>query len=275
MKNKIYAFFKFLSSINDIVFKHHGFLFAKSLAFQTILCFIPAIVTIVFFAGYLKLLDQPFIKFQEIMSEQFIPQVVQTTLIEQLELAVNHASSASVFAIVIFLVSSFSLIRSIQEIYFQFSEQPEQPIIKEQIIVYILFIAITTCSLIATSFLAYFLSVSNLSSSFHLPPIFLRIINFLLLSLMIFTFYTFISPIKFNKKIAFLTSIFIGIILYFAQKIFVFYVLWFPGYMLVYGAIAFLPLLFFWLYIYWIIFLYGYSLLLITHEHLNKLENKL
>lgn len=256
---------QFLLNINNIVTKHHGFLFAKSLAFQTLFCFIPAIVTVLFMAGSIDLLDQPLIDIKHILAEQFVPQAVQNSLFSQLDIAVTHASSASIFAISIFLFSTFSLISGIQEIYYQFSEQECNPPLKNSLIVYLLFIIVTLAAIIISIALAY-LFTQPISSHFNFPSIILKLLNFFLLATMIFTFFTLISPVQFKKRVTFLISLLIGIILFFAQKLFLIYVIWFPGYMLVYGAIAFLPLLFFWLYIYWVIFLYGYAVLLELHK---------
>lgn len=262
----MHNFVKFLYKSHQNVVKHHGFLFAKSLAFQTLFCFIPGIVTILFLAGYVNLLDKPIAEFKNILSEQFIPHVIQSSLFSQLDIAVQHASSASLFAISIFLVSTFSLITSIQEIYYQFGEYKEPPPIKHQFLIY-LFFMLGVLGLLILSCIITFL-VSKTGTLFDFPTFLLKLFNLIFLSFMIFSLYTVISPVKFKTWITLFVSFLVSIILLIAQKLFVLYVLWFPGYMLVYGAIAFLPLLFFWLYIYWIIFLYGYSILI--QSNLNQ-----
>lgn len=270
--NILFSAFSFCRQVNQSISKHNGFLFAKALAFQTLFCILPAIVSILFLAGYINLLDKPIDSLKGILTEQFIPHVAQKALFAQIDIAVAHASSASVFAISIFIFSSFSLVSSIQQIFYQISEQNCHPPFKNQCFVFLLFIVGIITFIISTALLAYLLNISQETIGLSFSPVILKLINFLLVSFMIYCFYKFISPVNFQFFPCFIISFIIGIILLLAQKIFVIYVMWFPGYMLVYGAIAFLPFLFFWLYIYWLVFLYGYSTLIVIEEH--RLEDK-
>lgn len=244
--------------------KHQGSLFSKSLAFQTLFCFIPGIATILFLAGYINLLDQPIFKIKEILSEQFIPRVVQKNITIQLDLALIQAKGASLFAMSIFIASLYGLLSGLKEIFYCFAEESKHGLLKQQIIGFVLFIAILTCFTIGIAIVSFLIAIPEIHLNY--PVILLKALNSLLLTMMIFTLYTISSPININKWVSVIFSFFIGIVLFFAQKMFVIYVMWFPAYMFVYGAIAFLPLLFFWLYIYWIIFLYGYNLLIMIHR---------
>jgi membrane protein len=267
MKNQLKKFWSISYRTYEVVNKHHGTLFAKTLSFQTLFCIFPAILTLVGLAGYFHFFSESINQFQSLSSE-VLPKAILSKLLPQIESALENVKSAAIGILTIFLAASFSLVSHILEIFYRFAEQEENPNLKKQIFAYILFILFTLVYIALGASVLYFLSNHNID----MPQLLFRYINFFMFAIIIFSFYFLLSPINLKKINILWVSLIIASLITLIQRLFVIYLMWFPGYMLIYGTLAFIPLFFFWLYIFWTIFLYGYAFLLVITGNSKKIE---
>jgi membrane protein len=255
-------FFSFIRQVHLSIIKHHGFLFAKSLVYQTIFCFIPGFFSFILLSQYFSISHQIVLQLEKILLNLFIPKAIENQLFFQIKNAIQLSQKAEIISVSIFLIALFSLLTSIQEIFYQISEQNKTPHFKHQFLLYLYFVLGIFSFIAASSFLFYGLIHPIF---FMIPLFFIKIFNFILFVSIIFSFYFFISPISFTVIKTLFISFCLSIIIYLSQFFFFYYIVWFPSTMLIYGTIAFLPLLFFWIFLFWLFFLYGYTILLQIH----------
>lgn len=267
MKNQLKNVWTVMYTTHEVLNKHHGTLFAKTLSFQTLFCIFPAILTLLGLAGYFHFFSESINQFQSI-SNEVLPKAILTKLLPQIQSALENVKSAAIGILTIFLAASFSLVSHILEIFYRFAEQEENPNLKKQIFAYILFILFTLVYIALGASVLFFLSNHNID----MPQLLFKYINFFMFAIIIFSFYFLLSPINLKKVHLLWVSLIIASLITLIQRLFVIYLMWFPGYMLIYGTLAFIPLFFFWLYIFWTIFLYGYAFLLVLTGNCKKIE---
>jgi membrane protein len=243
---------------------YHGFLFAKSLVYQTVFCFIPGFFSFLLLTQYFTFSHQIIGELESIILNLLIPKAIENQLFFQIKNAIQLSQKAEIFSVTVFLISLFSLLTSIQEIFYQLAGQKTIPHIKHQFLLYLYFVLGIFGLIAASSFLLY-----GVIHPFHwvLPLLIIKILNIILFISIIFSFYYFISPIHCSLKKTFIISFTLSALMYVLQFLFFYYILWFPSTMLIYGTIAFLPLLLFWIYLFWVFFLYGYVILIDNHKN--------
>lgn len=254
----------FFKTVHRTFKKHNGFVYSKALAFQTVFCLIPAVVLAFFVAIHFNLLEFATATAQRVLS-QIMPNDIGKMAFSHLESSISHEKKPIYFAMTILAISAFSLVSNIHKVCYQFAEHGSHPSIRTQLFVYLLFVGGTLASVFLSGMLLNVFSENGHSKI--LTKISLHFANLAILSLNSYMLYYFISPVKFKKTATAIVSVLSYCVYLFAQKLSFWYFSLFPAYAIVYGAIVFLPILFFLIYSYWVIFLYGYSSLLAIHHY--------
>lgn len=254
-------FFRTLKKSFFGFFNNDGFLAAKALSFQTLFCLLPSFLLLLFLTSKLEVFHIPLFKIEEFITTSFLPAPLKNDLVTHITTASNHTQSVITIVLFIFLFATFSLVTDIHDAFYHLSYKTKR--VKKSIIFHIgtyIFIIIGSCSLLIIDFVLGAIFIKNIEIS-EIPNYLLKIISFLVTSFILYCIYQVMSPVKIYKIHTAIISIIVSLFLSLGQGLFLLYLNWFPGYMLVYGAIATLPILFFWVYLHWIILLSGYTLL--------------
>ena len=243
-------------------FNNNGFLVAKALSFQTLFCLLPSFLLLLFLTSKLEVFHIPLFKIEEFITTSFLPAPLKNDLVNHITTAFEHTQSVFAIVLFIFLFATFSLITDIHDSFYNLSYKTKRVKMSFilQIIIYLVII-IGAFSLLIIDFILGAIFIKNIEIS-EIPNYLLKCISFLVTSFILYCTYQIMSPVKIYKIYTAIVSSIISCLLFLGQSLFLLYLNWFPGYMLVYGAIATLPILFFWIYLHWIIILNGYTLLL-------------
>lgn len=104
---------------------------------------------------------------------------------------------------------------------------------------------------------------------------FLAIFPYLIIWVLFFATYMISTSTELSLKTAGISSFLASLIWYVSRSIFVYYVLYNKTYLSIYGSFSVVLFFFIWIYISWIIYLYGVKLCQFLHEkEMAKLENK-
>ena len=243
-------------------FYNNGFLLSKALSFQTLFCLVPSFLLLLFLTSMLEVFQIPLFKIEEFITTSFIPEPFQHELISHIKTAFENSKSVFTIVLGIFLIATFSLSTDIHDAFYVLSYKTQRIKLSFfiQLSIYIFIIAGFLIILIMDFFLGT-VFLKNIEIS-ELPNYLLKFFSFIISSFFLYCIYQSMSPISIFKIHTAIVSCLVSGIFLFGQKLFLLYLSWFPGYMLVYGAIATLPILFFWVYLHWMIILNGYTLLL-------------
>lgn len=258
----ILLFFRTLKKSFLGFFNNDGFLAAKALSFQTLFCLVPSFLLLLFLTSKLEVFHIPLFKIEEFITTSFLPAPLQTDLVTHINTAFEHSQSVFTIVLFIFLIATFSLVTDIHDAFFHLSYKTKR--IKMSILVQFgiyIFIIIGSCSLLLVDFILGAVFIKNIEIS-DVPNYVLKSISFFVTSFILYFLYQIMSPVKIYRTHTFIISCIVSLFLFLGQSLFLLYLSWFPGYMLVYGAIAILPILFFWVYLHWIIILNGYTILI-------------
>ncbi|MBT3281169.1 MAG: YihY family inner membrane protein [Campylobacteraceae bacterium] len=237
--------------------------YAGSLSFFTILALLPILALMIVFVSTLSIFSKQIDQFV-----LFALDFINPTHSEQLVLTVSgFLSNASDLGTIglIYLIFSFILFfrdydHIVNKIY-----AIEQKSFINMFLVYLVFIF-----LLPIIFAVYTILVASVNIAFFDNSFF----QFLLTFIVNWIFFIFLFKISINKKISLISiliSTFIVLIsLSTFKELFVFYTLYNQMYASIYGSFSVLMFFFVWLYISWLIYLYGIKLSMVLNQRLSN-----
>ncbi|MDX2164806.1 MAG: YihY family inner membrane protein [Gammaproteobacteria bacterium] len=220
---------------------------AASLAYTSLLSLVPlaavSLSIFTFFPTYRHLS----IRIQDFIFSNFIPssgKVIQ----DYFQIFVGHTTNVSIIGSLFLIITAVLMIFNM-EVAFNSIWKVQQS--RKKIYGFLLYWAVLFISPVLLSAILIIMPYLHLISSF-LP---------LLASVLIFSFLYITLP---NCHVPLLSGIvggtFAAILFEFAKKGFALYLFYFPTYNLYYGAVAIIPIFLTWLYIVWLIILFGAEL---------------
>ncbi len=234
---------------------------ASGLVYTTLLSIVPFFVIMLFFLQFFPFFNDTISFIKDHALTYFLPST-QNVIVPYLILFINQAAKLPTISILFFVITVILLISSVNDSLNAVNNNKQCPQKKSSFIlrwtVLIIVPFIMGLSIILSVFLfslaskaPFFISVFPLIvDAFILSVIYLIVLNF---------------------KVSYLDSIFAGIIsailLELAKKGFSFYINNFADYQLIYGALATIPIFLVWLYISWLIILFG---ALLIHEKTRR-----
>jgi len=235
---------------------------ASALAFATLLALVPMLSVILFFITVFPIFSKFISLAQHYIVINFIPtsgNIIQSYL----EGFVDKAHELPIMGILLLFITAGMLIITIEHTFNDIWEVPQR---KKRIVAFMVYWLILLLALIfigiAVFLSSYLFSLSWLKSeitqSFFLLTLFPLLINTVLFSIL----YVVIPNCHVNWRDAFIGGFIAAILFEMTKMGFVLYLKQFPSYELIYGAFATIPIFLLWIYIVWLIVLFG---ALITH----------
>jgi membrane protein len=232
---------------------------AAALAYTTLLALVPLISVIVSVVALFPIFNQFVILAHDYIFSNFIPtssQIIQTNL----ENFVQHTIKLPLIGVLVLLFAAFMLIITVEHTFNEIWNAPKHQSKWSTFILYWLILLLSPVFIGLSVFIStYIFSLSWLVSaqsslhSFRFLSILPLIINTIIFSLL----YTVLphSPVRLRDG---LIGGFLAAVLFeFAKIGFAFFIKQFNSYELIYGTLATVPIFLIWIYISWLIILYG------------------
>ena len=247
-------------------------LFAASLSFYTIFSFIPLLLIMMTVLTSLESFSDIYLQMQGFIFSNLLP-VNSEVIMEYINGFLQNSLEMSTLSSVMLFVSSLLFFKNYEFIANRMFHAPQRSFL-ESVGVYFLMLIITPSALgtafYITSHIANLMASSSLTASLDILPL----IPYIIIWLLFFILFKLSANIKVHFKAAAISSFIISVVFSVAKNSFIFYVFLNQSYTTIYGSFAILLFLFLWIYVSWVIFIYGLKLCYIINRVYNKREER-
>ena len=263
-KNKFFMFFQIIFARTSYILRHfylsNGMQVASSLAFTSLLSFVPLLTVMFGLFGEISVLQNFSTLIQNFIFANFVPEFGQT--IEQyIYIFSTKASqltiSGSVFLVLIAMMLLATIDNSFNRIWK--IKKKRNPI--KRILIYFSLLIIGPLligiGLALTSYLLSIPVIADVDTTFNVKTHLLGWLPFLMTSIAFILLYILVPNCYVYNKYAVSAGVICAILFELAKYGFGIYVKEMSGYENIYGALAILPLFLVWIYISWVIILFG------------------
>ena len=251
------------------VFKHGKFfaksfidkeltLFAASLSFYTIFTIIPLLLIMMTLLTSLPSFSEHYEKIQGFIFSNLMP-VNSDVVMEQINGFLKNSAKMGMMGFIAILVSSLLFFKNFEYIANRiFHAQPRT--IWESVTTYWTMLTLTPIALGAsfyiTGYIATLMASNSLTAGFNILPL----IPYIIIWALFFLIFQIAANVKIDPKASAISSLIISVIFSVSKNAFIYYVFLNKSYTTMYGSFAILMFLFLWIYVSWIIFIYGLKL---------------
>lgn len=236
---------------------------ASSLTFTTVLAIVPLLAVVLALFTAFPLFAEFHGALEDFLAESLLPPAVSDTVMSYLNLFAAKASGLTAVGGAFLVVTSVLLIMTIDEAFNEIWNVARQRPMRQRLLVYWAIISLgpilTGASLWASSILAreslgYIGNVAEgWSLLLSIAPFFMSVLGFTAL-------FVFVPNCKVLWRDAFLGGLATAIVLTVMKEGFAWYLTRFPSYTIIYGAFATLPIFLLWIYLSWLVVLFGATL---------------
>ncbi len=260
VKNPIKTLLKALDSF----FNDDTTYYAASLSFFTIFSILPIIALLISIISSLEIVQQYLDIFIKYIFDVLNP-THSEAFIETFKNYISNSNKLGYIGILYMLFVFIMFFKDYEYIVNKIHKAKRKPLLTS--FFFYLFFLVT---------LPLMLAALNIALSFYNNSIFNYIITFLFAWLIFFGLFKLSVNKAINTKAALISSLFTLVTLAITKNLFVYYVVYNKTYTTIYGSLAILLFSFFWIYISWIIYLYGIKMChrLNIQEEMNKKKDK-
>ncbi len=245
-------------------------IYASSLSFHTIFSVIPILLISLSLFIKMPTFSKYYDKIKEFIFSNLMP-THQETISKYLEEFLQNSEKLGIIGFVFVIFASLMFFQNYEEIVNKIFKTKKRDL-WHSITTYW---TLVTLGPIALG-LSFYLSneIQKLLSSFQYTSWinFLSIFPYLIIWALFFITYIISANTKISTLSTLISSFIASLIWYFGKMLFVYYVIYSKTYLTIYGSMSILLFFFLWIYISWIIFLYGLKLCYLINEksEINK-----
>ena len=239
-------------------------LFAGSLSFYTIFTIIPLLLIVMTILTSLPFFTQYYDKMQHFIFSNLMP-VNSDTVIIQIDTFLHNSSKMSQISFLAILISSMLFFKNFEYIANKIFHAPPRTI-WASITTYSMFLTLTPIALGVSFYITGYIATLIISNSFTSGLNILPFIPYFIIWGLFFLVFQIAANAKIYPKASLISSFIVSIIFSLSKDAFIYYVFLNKMYKTMYGSFAILMFLFLWIYVSWIIFLYGLKLCYIINK---------
>jgi len=239
-------------------------LFAASLSFYTIFTIIPLLLIVMTLLTSLPSFANYYVKIQAFIFSNLMP-VNSQVVMNQINGFLENSSKMGIVGFVAILFSSLLFFQNFEYIANKIFHAKKRTL-WESITTYWTMITLTPLALgvsfYITAKIATMISSNSMTSSINILPL----IPYIIIWGLFFLLFQIAPNAKINTKASLISSFLVSIVFSLSKNAFIYYVFYNKSYTTMYGSFAILIFLFLWIYVSWIIFLYGLKLCYLIHR---------
>ena len=243
-------------------------LFAASLSFYTIFTIIPLLLIAMTLITSLPSFGDIYLKIQGYIFSNLMP-VNSELVMNQINGFLANSSKMGVMGTTMVIVASLLFFQNFEYIANKIFHAKKRSL-WESITTYWTLITLTPIALGISFFISFKVATMVAQNSYTSGLNILPFVPYLVTWGMFFVIFQIAANTKINPKASLLSSLIAAAAFTLAKNGFVFYVIMNKSYTTVYGSFATLLFLFLWIYISWIVFIYGLKLCHIFNEVLKR-----
>jgi len=233
-------------------------LFAASLSFYTIFTIIPILLIMLTLLTSLPSFSDHYIKIQTFIFSNLMP-VNSEVVMNQINSFLQNSSKMGIIGFVAILISSLLFFKNFEYIANKIFHA-RQRTLWESITTYWTMLTLTPIALgvsfYITGYVVNLMSSNEYTSGLNILPF----VPYLIIWGLFFLIFQIGANTTINPKASAISSFIISIVFSISKNAFIYYVIYNKSYATMYGSFAVVMFLFLWIYVSWIIFIYGLKL---------------
>ncbi len=247
-------------------------LFAASLSFYTIFTIIPLLVIMLSLLTSLPNFSEYYETIKTFIFSNLMP-VNSEAIMRYIDGFLQNAAKMGVIGFVMVLVASLLFFENYEYIVNKiFHAQPRG--LWDSITTYWTMVTLTPIALgvsfYITGYIATLMSSNTITSGLNILPI----VPYLIIWGLFFLLFQISANTKIDPKASAISSFIVAVVFNMSKNAFIYYVFLNKSYSTIYGSFAILMFLFLWIYVSWIIFIYGLKLCHIFNQVYSKSDVK-
>ena len=244
-------------------------LYAASLSFYTIFTIIPLLLIMLTLVTSLPSFEEHYETIKGFIFSNLMP-VNSEMIMEHIDGFLENSAQMGIIGLAMILVASLLFFKNFEYIANKIFHAPNRTL-WESVTTYWTMLTLTPIALgvsfFITGYVANFVSKNELTSGLDILPF----IPYVIIWGLFFLIFQIGPNAKINPKASLISSFIISIVFSFSKNAFIYYVFFNKSYTTMYGSFAIVMFLFLWIYVSWIIFIYGLKLCyLIDRVYKNK-----
>jgi membrane protein len=267
-KTKIYDLYRYVRLFISSFVDKELTLFAASLSFYTIFTIIPLLLIMMTLLTSLPSFSEHYESIRNFIFSNLMP-VNSEAIMGYIDGFLANSAKMGVVGLVMILVASLLFFKNFEYIANKiFHAKPRT--LWESVTTYWTMLTLTPIALgtsfYITGYVATLIASNSLTSGFNILPY----VPYLITWGLFFLIFQISANIKINPKATFISSFVVSTIFSLSKNAFIYYVFYNKSYTTMYGSFATLMFLFLWIYVSWIIFIYGLKLCYIINHAYEK-----
>ena len=248
-------------------------LFAASLSYYTIFTIIPLLLIMLTLLTSLPSFSEYYESIKTFIFSNLMP-VNSQAVMNHIDGFLQNSAKMGIIGLIMILVASLLFFKNFEYIANKiFHAKPRT--LWESITTYWTMLTLTPIALGASFYITAQLAIMIKSNSITSGVNILPIVPYIIIWALFFLIFQIAANTKINPKASFISSFIISIVFSISKNAFIEYVFYNKSYTTMYGSFAIMMFLFLWIYVSWIIFIYGLKLCyMINRIYKNKEAQK-
>lgn len=246
---------------------------ASSLTFTTILAMVPLLTVVLSIFTAFPIFQDFQHSLEDFLTSKLMPDAVSSNVMEHLNEFTAKAASLTAIGSIFLFVTSVMLISTIDKAFNDIWLVKEQRPLGHRILVYWAIVTLGPLVIGASLWASSMVTRASLGYVQALPffaSVLLTVIPVILTGLAFAALFVYIPNCRVRWRDALIGGFTSAILLELLRAGFAFYITKFPTYTLIYGAFATVPLFLLWVYVSWIVVMFGATLVAIMPNIRNK-----
>ncbi|MFA6136767.1 MAG: YihY family inner membrane protein [Sulfurimonas sp.] len=265
-------FFKHASFLIGIFLDKELTLYAASLSFYTIFTIIPLLLIMLTLLTSLPSFTEHYESVKTFIVSNLMP-VNSESIMGYIDSFLLNSAKMGVIGLVMVLVASLLFFQNFEYIANKIFHAKKRTL-WESITTYWTMLTLTPIALgvsfYMSAMLATVIESNEITSGINILPI----IPYIIIWALFFLLFQIAANTKIEPKASLISSFIISIVFSISKNAFIYYVFYNKSYTTMYGSFAILIFLFLWIYVSWIIFIYGLKLCYLINRVYQKRELK-
>lgn len=239
-------------------------LFAASLSFYTIFTIIPLLLITLTLLTSLPSFGEHYASIKTFIFSNLMPGNSEA-IMGHIDGFLENSAKMGIVGLVMILVASMLFFKNFEYIANKiFHAKPRT--LWESITTYWTILTLTPLGLgvsfYITGYIATLMASNTLTSGFNILPLF----PYLIIWALFFLIFQIAANVKINPRASAISSLIVSVVFSISKNAFIYYVFLNKTYSTMYGSFAIIVFLFLWIYVSWIIFIYGLKLCYIINR---------
>ena len=233
---------------------------ASSLTFTTVLATVPMLAVILSLFTAFPLFTDFKVSLEQFLTHNLMPETVSETIMSYLNMFAQQASKLTAIGVGFLIVTSIMLMMTIDEVLNDIWNVTRRRPLGQRVLVYWAILSLGPIFLGASLWTSSYIAQEKLGlvTQFSIIKSLLFTLVPVIVSGLVFALLYYLVP---NRKVAWKDAMIGGyttaILLEIMKAGFAYYITQFPSYTLIYGAFATIPIFLLWIYLSWLVVLFG------------------